>query len=521
MSTTIGRLKETFLYKYHRLPGYLQAKRERMAARAKVARWKVEETWRHTVHPSQPLSGKSRKEIEQILFRDLIESTTADEVHAAPELVEDHHGFNIFALEGRYFGLKREAGMLDAESLRANEYDPCLVAHTLPDVREEIDRFINRSETSNHTENSSQRVLFIGNVAPDRARAFLERLRQHDVTILSTRGLHPDWQGYETIGYFDAAGNESPAIDLNNTSAELLETLRQRKFDFVAAPYLGRTYWNSFNIEMFVPAFSNRLVTMFEDGRTRSYQGEDLNRITYNKAYLNDMFRFVPPVKGKRVLEVGCSDGLACDLLLSEEPDAVVGIDCMEAVGCSYRDPKINYFKMDASRLRFKDRVFHVAYSLATLEHVPDPFAVMQEMRRVTRAGGYCVIQAGPLYHSPFGHHMFGFFDEFPWIHLRLSKDEIVDYARSTGADRRIEQAHGVSAAEYVDRMLRPEHINGLTVKQYRLGEFMALPNVKVLNLAKNYEGQDALTGEVRDSLAAYGEEDLTTSGFELIVKIR
>ena len=171
MSPTIGRLKETFLYKYHRLPGYLQAKRERMAARAKVARWKLEETWRHTVHPAEPLSGKSRKEIEQILFRDLIEPTGADGVPAAPGLVEDHNGFNIFALEGRYFGVRREAGMLNAETLRANEYDPCLVAHTLPDVREEIDRFINRPElTSDHAENSSQRVLFIGNVAPERAR---------------------------------------------------------------------------------------------------------------------------------------------------------------------------------------------------------------------------------------------------------------------------------------------------------------------------------------------------------------
>jgi len=81
-------------------------------------------------------------------------------------------------------------------------------------------------------------------------------------------------------------------------------------------------------------------------------KGGDINRILYNKAYLGRMFRSIPKPKGKEVLEIGCSDGLACDLLTNEEPERIVGIDILENVGCNYPHPKIRYIKMDASNLQ-------------------------------------------------------------------------------------------------------------------------------------------------------------------------
>ena len=524
MAKSIGRLKSVFLYYYHRFPGYLQAKKERATAKLKQARWQIDDLWQKTVHRTEDLTGKSREHVRKVLFRDIVEPGGDLSTHQASAiLVESYKEFNIFSLEGRFFGLPQDAGTLEVELLRGNKYAWCSVGHTLLDIQQDIDQFIAQRDDSaaGVKVTPRERALFIANVAPERAGAFLDRLKGYDVTVLVTTGSAESWPGYQTIDYLNAAGQRSDSIYLSNTSEELLQRLKEQNFDLVIAPYEGRKYWNSINLEVFVPAFANRLMVMFEDGKTRFYKGEDLNRITYNKAYLNDLFRFVPPLKGKRVLEVGCSDGWACDLLWSEDPSALVGVDCMDAVGCNYRDPKINYFKMDASKLQFKDGAFDVCYSLATLEHVPDPFAVMQEMKRVTRKGGYCIIQAGPLYHSPFGHHMFGFFDDYPWIHLRLTRDEVVRYAEANKIDQKIHSSHGLNAREYVEGMLRPEHINGLTVQQYRLEEFMALPDVRVLNLAKNYEGEQSLAGDVLQELSAYNKEDLITSGFELIVRLK
>lgn len=523
MVTSIGRLRSAFSYRYHRFPGYLHAKWEQASIRLKKAHWRLQDLWSKIRSRPEVLTGKTRDEIKSLLFRDVSVHEQSSAHNGSADPVESYQGFNIYALEGRFFALSQEEGDFDVKLMRSNQYRWYSVGHSIPDVKQDIDRFAaERGGPATGVKIApKERALFIGNIAPERTHVFLDRLDQFEVTILVTKGSSAGWQNYSRIDYTDSAGKEASSIDLNNTSKDLLKILREQNFDVVIAPYEGRKYWESFNLEMFVPAFAKRLMVMFSNGRTRSYKGEDLNRITYNKAFLSDMFRFVPPVKGKRVLEVGCSDGLACDLLLSEDPDAIVGVDSMEAVGCNYRDAKITYFNMDASNLRFKDRIFDVCYSLATLEHVRDPFTVLQEMKRVTRRGGYCKAHAGPLYHAPFGHHMFGYFDDYPWIHLRLSKDEIIEYAKQNKIDEQIRKNRGLDARDYVNAALTPEHINGLRLDEYRLREFMSQADVKVLSFAKNYEGENLLDDSLLQELSHVGKENLITSGFELIFKVK
>jgi SAM-dependent methyltransferase len=216
------------------------------------------------------------------------------------------------------------------------------------------------------------------------------------------------WQGYFTICYKDSFEKDSDTIDVKNTSDELIRELRARNFDLVIIPYEGTVNWGDVSLENFIAMFAKQFMIVFPDGRKRLYtRYDDLNRIIYNKAYLGSMFRFVPRQKGKKILHVGCSDGLVCDLLLNESPESIVGIDIMKDVGCNYTDPRIKYARMDASNLAFKNKTFDLCFSIATLEHCRDPFHVLEEMKRVTKKGGYCYVQAGHLYYSPFGHHMF------------------------------------------------------------------------------------------------------------------
>ena len=56
------------------------------------------------------------------------------------------------------------------------------------------------------------------------------------------------------------------------------------------------------------------------------------------------------------------------------------------------RRHNIQLFKMDAARLTFPDQSFDVVYAADVINVVPDPLAVLSEMRRVCRVGDHIVL---------------------------------------------------------------------------------------------------------------------------------
>ena len=98
-----------------------------------------------------------------------------------------------------------------------------------------------------------------------------------------------------------------------------------------------------------------------------------------------------------RILEVGVGTGLTATLY----PDdcRVMGIDLSESMLreaarhlASHGRRNIQLWRMDASTLAFPDQSFDVVYAAYVISVVPDPVAVLREMRRVCRAGGYIVL---------------------------------------------------------------------------------------------------------------------------------
>lgn len=364
--------------------------------------------------------------------------------------------------------------------------------------------------------------LFICAFNRGKTKKYLEMLNSNidNIVLLILKGHKNVFNGYQTVAYKDLFGKDSDIIDINNTSERLIRELKARNFDLVIIPYDNPINWRDTSLERFIAPFAKNFMIVFPDGKKILYtRYDDLNRITYNKAYLGRMFKFVPIPKGKKILDVGCSDGLVCDLLLNENPESVTGIDVLETVGENYKDPKITYFRMDAENLSFEDQSFDLTFSIATLEHCKDPLKVLQEMKRVTKKGGHCYVQAGPLYHSPFGHHMFGYFDDYPWIHLRLSKEEIIEYSRLHGIDKKIDESIGQKVEDYIIGMLNINHINGKKIKEYGLWEFMSAKDIEVIHFAQSYEGENLLTDAIINELNRYSKEDLTAHGFEFIFK--
>jgi phosphatidylethanolamine/phosphatidyl-N-methylethanolamine N-methyltransferase len=133
-------------------------------------------------------------------------------------------------------------------------------------------------------------------------------------------------------------------------------------------------------------------------------------RVYENLAWVYD-FTFGPPLHpgrvraiermgikpGDRVLEVGVGTGINADLYPRD--CAVTGIDLSGSMLEKARERvarkgirNVRLLEMDAADIKFADSTFDIVYAPYLISVVPDPVAVVKEMRRVCRPGGRIVI---------------------------------------------------------------------------------------------------------------------------------
>lgn len=96
---------------------------------------------------------------------------------------------------------------------------------------------------------------------------------------------------------------------------------------------------------------------------------------------------------GMRVLDLATGVGAMAGLLRESFPGiALTGVDLssaqLAAARRNHRDVPI--VRADATRLPFADETFDRVHCSWLLEHVPSPVAVLREVRRVLKRGGYC-----------------------------------------------------------------------------------------------------------------------------------
>jgi phosphatidylethanolamine/phosphatidyl-N-methylethanolamine N-methyltransferase len=110
-----------------------------------------------------------------------------------------------------------------------------------------------------------------------------------------------------------------------------------------------------------------------------------------------EAMRELPLKSGDEILEVGIGTGLTTTLYPSD--CRVMGIDLSEPMLKeaarhveSHGRTNVRLWRMDASSLAFPDESFDVVYAAYVISVVPDPVAVLKEMRRVCRAGGHIVL---------------------------------------------------------------------------------------------------------------------------------
>jgi SAM-dependent methyltransferase len=161
-------------------------------------------------------------------------------------------------------------------------------------------------------------------------------------------------------------------------------------------------------------------------------------------------------------LVAGANNGLDCKLFIDKGASEVHGVDVVDTVGADYPHPRVTYHRASIEKTDLPSGYFDLVFAVATLEHVPDVNAAFAEMARLTKSGGYIYSLAAPLWRSPYGHHM-ACFHGHPWVHLTMTRDEIIQYAKANG----INGQNGHDIEFVVDYMLNPDYFNMTPAAQY------------------------------------------------------
>jgi 2-polyprenyl-3-methyl-5-hydroxy-6-metoxy-1,4-benzoquinol methylase len=102
------------------------------------------------------------------------------------------------------------------------------------------------------------------------------------------------------------------------------------------------------------------------------------------------------PVRGLKVLEIGCGRGGFARYLLEQGADLVAADFSETALEIAQRrlvaSPKCEILVADIQDIPFPPETFDVVVSLDTLEHVSDPDRGLAELVRVAKTGGKLVI---------------------------------------------------------------------------------------------------------------------------------
>lgn len=134
-----------------------------------------------------------------------------------------------------------------------------------------------------------------------------------------------------------------------------------------------------------------------------------------------------------RYLDMGCGSGELTLGLARRGAGHIVGVDflprfvhtAMElARGANL--PSVEFVCADLHTWS-PPQLFDVVLSFDALEHIDEPARFLATMARFLAPGGIAVLSFGPLFHSPFGDHMYGFFKvQIPWRGALFSQRAIL-----------------------------------------------------------------------------------------------
>lgn len=162
----------------------------------------------------------------------------------------------------------------------------------------------------------------------------------------------------------------------------------------------------------------------------------------------------LPIDAGKSYLDMGCGTGELTLALAGMGAGRITGVDFLPR---SIETARAHAARIGAGNVSFAcadlhewqpPEKFDVLLSFDAFEHIDDPRAFLLRMKRLLAPGGVAVVCFGPLFHSPFGDHMWGFFRvQLPWRGVLFSEEAMLrvrrECFRPTDPARRLSEIAG------------------------------------------------------------------------------
>jgi SAM-dependent methyltransferase len=125
--------------------------------------------------------------------------------------------------------------------------------------------------------------------------------------------------------------------------------------------------------------------------------------IPYNAAmHLGHMASYKHALRyayGKNVLDLGCGTGYGAHFLASFGASSVLAADfdqtAVDYAVKYYAHPNVKHLRLDGNRpLPFNDSSFDFVFCSQVIEHIVEPGELLNEIRRVLKPGGFCLVTA-------------------------------------------------------------------------------------------------------------------------------
>jgi SAM-dependent methyltransferase len=142
----------------------------------------------------------------------------------------------------------------------------------------------------------------------------------------------------------------------------------------------------------------------------------------------------LPVDPGLRYLDMGCGTGELTIAFSKLGVRRITGVDFLPRnierarayTRHSGTGPGVQFICRDLREWAPEEK-FDVLLSFDALEHIEDPEAFLRKMTDFIAPGGIAVLAFGPLFHSPFGDHMWDFYRlQIPWRGIVFSEQAML-----------------------------------------------------------------------------------------------
>lgn len=140
-----------------------------------------------------------------------------------------------------------------------------------------------------------------------------------------------------------------------------------------------------------------------------------------------------PQISGKTVVDFGCGAGLEVVEMAKNGASRVIGVDIQEKFLQLGREHAEQAGVADRCRFTTSpDEYADAIIAIDSFEHFADPQAILVEMRKMLKPGGFVLAAFGPTWYHPLGGHLFS---TFPWAHILFTEKALIRWRSDFIAD--------------------------------------------------------------------------------------